>query len=98
MLDRSAKTCCVTGTSLTLLLMLITDLQAQDFIYTNNNGTITITGYTGPGGSVTIPSLITGLPVTSIDKWAFSYATNLTQRPAVDELSERFLPRPVAVR
>ena len=33
---------------------------------TTNNGTITITGYTGPGGAVTIPGTINGLPVTSI--------------------------------
>ena len=37
-----------------------------EFNYTTNNGTITITGYTGPGGAVTIPSTINGLPVTSI--------------------------------
>ena len=36
------------------------------YTYTTNNGTITITGYTGPGGAVTIPGTINGLPVTSI--------------------------------
>jgi flagellin-like hook-associated protein FlgL len=36
------------------------------FYYTINNGTVTITAYTAPGGSVTIPSTIDGLPVTSI--------------------------------
>ena len=30
--------------------------QAADYIYETNNGTITITGYTGPGGGVTIPA------------------------------------------
>src|SRR5437899_6498665 len=38
---------------------------------------ITITGYTGPGGYVNIPSSISGLPVTSIGDSAFSGA-NLT--------------------
>ena len=49
-----------------LLLLLPTVTQAQDFTYTTNNGTITITGYIGPGGVVTIPETINDLPVTSI--------------------------------
>src|SRR6267154_2382750 len=48
-----------------LLLAVPAVVQAQ-YTYTTNNGTITITGYTGPGGAVAIPSTITGLPVTSI--------------------------------
>ena len=51
---------------------------AADFTYTINNGTITITGYTGSGGAVTIPSTINGLPVTSIGGWAFHGCTSLT--------------------
>ncbi len=46
--------------------------------YTTNNGTITITGYTGSGGAVTIPGTINGLPVTSIGVNAFSNCTSLT--------------------
>jgi hypothetical protein len=61
-----------------LLLFSIAELPAQDFTYTNTNGTITITGYTGPGGNVTIPSIIDGLPVTSIGSYAFQWFTNLT--------------------
>ena len=45
---------------------------------TTNNGTITITGYTGPGGAVTIPGTINGLPVTSIGDNAFDNCTSLT--------------------
>ncbi len=48
------------------------------FNYTTNNGAITITGYTGPGGSVTIPNTIDGLPVTSIRDGAFYGCTSLT--------------------
>ena len=47
-----------------MLLALPAPVQAQ-FNYTTNNGTITITGYTGSGGAVTIPSTINGLPVTA---------------------------------
>ena len=58
---------------------LLTGLaRAQDFTYTNTNGTITITGYIGPGGNVAIPDTLSGLPVTSIGDQAFSYLTNLT--------------------
>jgi hypothetical protein len=47
-----------------------------DFTYTTNGGTITITGYTGPGGAVTIPNTITALPVTTIADNAFFKVTN----------------------
>lgn len=47
------------------------------FNYFTNDGTITITGYTGSGDAVTIPSTIDGLPVTSMDH-AFYFNTNLT--------------------
>lgn len=61
---------------LLLLLALPAVVQAQ-FTFTTNNGTITITGYTGPGGDVTIPSWTNGYPITSIADWAF-YATSVT--------------------
>jgi hypothetical protein len=60
------------GIFLLLWLALPAALQAQ-FTYTINNGTITITGYTGPGGAVTIPSTIDGLPVTTIGDSAFAF-------------------------
>ena len=53
------------ATAMLMLLALPAPLQAQ-FNYTTNNGTITITGYTGSGGAVTIPSTTNGLPVTAI--------------------------------
>src|ERR1017187_10915066 len=62
---------------LLLLLTLPTVVQAQ-FTYTTNNGTINITGYTGPGGAVDIPSTINGLPVTSIGYRAFMRCSSLT--------------------
>jgi BspA type Leucine rich repeat region (6 copies) len=67
-LDRCLGIACATGT-----LALAGELFAQDFTYTNVNGTITITGYIGPGGDVVIPSRIDGLPVTRIGDGAFSY-------------------------
>jgi hypothetical protein len=53
------------------------------FTYTINNGTITITEYTGSGGEVIIPSSIpvngVSLPVTSIRDHAFYDCSNLTR-------------------
>jgi formylglycine-generating enzyme required for sulfatase activity len=51
------------------------------FTYMTNSpdtNTITITGYSGPSGVVTIPSAIHGLSVTSIGAMAFYSCTNLT--------------------
>ncbi len=54
------------------LLTLPAFVQAQDYIYETNNGAITIIGYTGSGGDVTIPATINGLPVTAIGNGAFN--------------------------
>ena len=61
---------------LLLALTLPAELNAQ-LTYSTNNGAIIITGYTGPGGAVTIPSEINNLPVTSIGDSAF-HGTGLT--------------------
>jgi hypothetical protein len=63
--------------ALLLQLALPAALQAQ-FNYTVTNGTITITGYTGPGGVVNIPGTINGLPVTAIGNYAFDNIRNIT--------------------
>ncbi len=60
-----------------VLLLLPAAVQAQ-FTYTTNNGTITITGYIGPGGVVTIPNVINGRHVTSIGDYAFNGQSSLT--------------------
>ena len=65
------------GSVLFLLLVLPTGAPAQ-FAYDTNNDTIIITGYTGPGGAVTVPEIIDGLPVVQIVFDAFSGNTNLT--------------------
>ena len=60
-----------------LLLAAPVAVHAQ-FNYTSNGTNITITGYTGPGGAVTIPSTINGLPVAQIANWAFIANYNIT--------------------
>jgi hypothetical protein len=47
------------------------------FMCQTNNGTLTITRYTGPGGAVIIPEAIDGLSVVSIG-WAFHYNSTIT--------------------
>ena len=47
--------------------------QAQWNYTVNTNQTITITGYTGPGGAVAIPAAIYGIPVAGIASDAFYY-------------------------
>jgi PKD repeat protein len=50
----------------------------SDFNFITNAGTITITGYTGTGGSVNIPLTINGLPVTGIGEQAFANFSTIT--------------------
>jgi hypothetical protein len=44
----------------------------------NPDGTIAISGYTGPGGTLAIPATIIGLPVTSIGQNAFENLNDVT--------------------
>ncbi len=53
------------------MVLALPGVAEGQFSYTNNNGAISITGYTGPGGAVVIPSSANGLPVTSIGDRAF---------------------------
>ena len=62
-----------------LLLLAVRTAQAQ-FMYTVNPGGsgITITGYTGSGGVVTIPSEINSRSVTSLGTNSFAFNSSLT--------------------
>ena len=44
-----------------------------DFTYIVSNGEATVTGYTGDGGNITIPSTLGGAPVTTIGDNAFAH-------------------------
>jgi len=61
-----------------LLLLALPAQGLAQFTFTTNNGAITITGYTGPGGAVTIPGAINGWPVTAIGFAAFQNCASLT--------------------
>ena len=58
-------------------LALPAGVEAQ-LAYMTNNGAVTISAYRGSGGVVNIPSVIAGLPVTSISDSAFAGCTSLT--------------------
>lgn len=75
--SRRLKTACVIQLLALLAAWLPAVAQAQ-FLHTTNNGTITITGYTGPGGDVSIPDTINGWPVIGIGYEAFYSSTKLT--------------------
>jgi len=60
-----------------MLLTLFSAARAQ-FVTGTFGNQITITGYSGTGGAVSIPSTINGLPVTIIDERAFESCLSLT--------------------
>jgi hypothetical protein len=70
--SKTIKTLKILSSALLVLALPIAG-QAQ-FMFSTNNGTLTLTNYFGPGGgAVVIPSTNNGLPVTSIGVRAFSH-------------------------
>jgi hypothetical protein len=63
---------------LTITLAVSAQLQAQFNYSINADNTVTITGYYGSGGVVTIPTNINGLTVTSVGTNAFASLASLT--------------------
>lgn len=61
-----------------LTLLTASAAQEGDFTYVDNGAGITITGYTGSGGAVTIPNSIGGTRVTGVGDSAFSRRADLT--------------------
>jgi hypothetical protein len=69
------------GTGLVSWLLLLAcpvAAEAQYVATTNEDGTISIAAYSGPGGAVRIPGTIGGQPVTRIGDQAFAERTDLT--------------------
>lgn len=61
------------------------------FSYRVGDNAVTITGYTGPGGSITIPAAIDGLPVKRIGDVAFDgniSITNITIPNGVEDVGQ----------
>ena len=66
-------------------LLLPATVRAQ-FTFTTNNGSITITGYSGSDGTIIIPDTTNGYPVTSIGYDVFSYNPDLTNVTIPDSI------------
>ena len=64
---------------LPLWLLALASTGHAQFTCTTNDGVLTITDYSGPGGALAIPDMIGGLPVTSIGAEAFEGCTGLTE-------------------
>ena len=62
---------------LSLFLSVISISAHAQLTYITNNGAITITGYDGYVGDLTIPKIIDGLPVKAIGVEAFKYKSNM---------------------
>lgn len=77
---KAFRACRIAFTAVLLTISGVFSLSAQsgDFLYATNGGTVVLTKYAGPGGVVTTPDFIEGLPVTRIGEWAFEGCTNLT--------------------
>lgn len=73
--------------TLLLLLRVPASLEAEDYTYTTNEGAITITGYSGPGGVVNIPGTLSGLPVIAIGDFAFAWHQELTSVTLPDSVA-----------
>lgn len=63
---------------LTLLLLVWAFAAKAQFTYTTNAGTIVISGYTGSGGAVIVPSTVFGMQVVGIANNAFLNNTLVT--------------------
>ena len=61
--------------SATLFLLLSLTARAQ-FSFSTNNGAITLTGYSGPGGAVTIPGFVTAIGDSVF--WSLGSLTSIT--------------------
>jgi hypothetical protein len=78
----------------TVLLSLLSSLLLAaphavngQFAFSTNNGALTITGYTGLGGDVVIPSEANGLTVVNVGDYAFQFVTSLTRVTIPDSIT-----------
>jgi len=63
-----------------------TGITEDGFAYSASDTAVTITGYTGEGGIITVPSEIGGLPVTAIGNAAFDGCAAITKITLPDSI------------
>lgn len=67
----------LTSACIVLGMDTVTAEQDGDFVYTVSEGKATITGYTGAGGYITIPSSVGGYTTVAIGQYAFNNGNSL---------------------
>jgi len=82
-LPRMAVACLL----LVLFVFTLPSAVEAQFSFTTNDGALTVTGYVGPGGSITIPGTTNGLAVTCIGRAAFYDLTSLTNVTIPDSVT-----------
>ena len=70
-----------------IVLALAAVGRAEDFAWTTQNGTATLSKYSGPGGAVEIPAQANGLPVVAIGSGAFQDSFRLTSVKISDSVA-----------
>ncbi|MEI6578470.1 MAG: leucine-rich repeat domain-containing protein, partial [Eubacteriales bacterium] len=68
----------VLGNTSSIGSLKVSNIAVDSFKYSVLNSAVTITGYTGAGGFVTIPDTLSGYPVTGIGNDAFATKPELT--------------------
>ena len=66
---------------------VVEEPENTDYTYTVENDEATITGYTGNGGAITIPSTLGGYPVVTIGDCAFEDCSSLTAAVIPDSVT-----------
>ncbi len=75
------------ATTLLVLVLTLPDVVQAQFAYEFTNNTVIIAGYSGAGSVVVIPSVVNGVPVTSIGGSAFQSCTTLTSIAIPDSVT-----------
>ena len=83
------------GTFPLLVVLALGGTAQAQFDCTTINGAITITGYAGPGGAVTIPGTIEGQPVTGIGELAFVRCASVTSVAIPESITSVKVPSSV---
>ena len=73
--------------TLALFILISPGILRAQFGYSIQNGTATITSYRGPGGQLSIPSKIDGLPVTAIGQYMLAGCSDLTSIKIPDSIT-----------
>jgi len=78
------------GNASSIASYIVSNIAVDGFVYKRTNTEAKITGYIGPGGNITVPASLEGLPVTGIGTGAFANCTNLSSVVLPDSVTDIF--------